>query len=693
MIKFGKWVVKYRVIILILGVLLLIPSVFGYIKTKINYDILSYLPNTLETVKGQEVMVDEYGMGAFSMIIVNDMKAEESKKLEEDIENVKHVKKVLSYTDYADASIPKAMIPERLKNALFSGDSMLMIAMFDDTTSSDATMNAITEIRKIVGKQAFVSGMGGVTTDIKELVEEQFVAYVIIAVIVSMVLLLIFTESWIVPLLFMVNIGMTILYNMGSNFMLSDVSYLTKALAAILQLAVTMDYSIFLLESFEMQKKMCGGDSKEAMAHAISNTFVSISSSSVTTVAGFAALMVMVFQLGANLGVVMMKGVVLGVLSCVTILPSIILVFDKAIDKTTHRPFVGTLDKLSKLIIKCRWGIVIVLALICVPAIYGSNNYEIYYNIAHSLPDNIPSAIANKKLEEEFDMKTTHVIMYNKNLDVKSKEDMIQKIEKVDGVKSVIGINSIIGPGIPNTMLPSRLRESLQSGKNEIMFVSSDYGPAIDKSNAQIAEIDKIVKAHQKDALVIGEAPLMKDLQDVNDVDLVKVNVLSIMAIFIIIMVTYKSISLPVILVAVIEFAISINMAVPYFMHTSLPFVTSVVIGTIQLGSTVDYAILFTSNYMKNRQEKNKEESIRMAQRMSMKSILTSGCCFFGVTCGVGLYSNIDMISSICMLLARGAVISMVIVMILLPTAIWLLDSVIIRTTFGMKKCIVSKEK
>ncbi|MCR5203042.1 MAG: MMPL family transporter [Lachnospiraceae bacterium] len=696
MVAFGKKIVKYRVVVLILAILLLIPAGLGYIHTRVNYDLLSYLPESLETVKGQNIMVDEYGMGAFSMIILENMESQDVVKLESKIEKVDHVKKVLSYNDFASDSLPRDMLPNSLKKAMFNGDAQIMIAMFDDTTSSDNTMQAITDIRKLCKKQAFVSGMGGVTTDIKDLVDRELPSYVAIAVILSIILLLIFTDSYVVPFLFLTNIGIAIVYNMGTNFILKDVSYLTKALAAILQLAVTMDYSIFLLESYQHNKTKYGDDRERAMAHAISNTFTSITASSVTTVAGFAALMVMVFKLGANIGVVMIKGVIFGVFSCITILPAIILVFDKVIDKTSHKPLIGSLEKLSGFILKHRWIIVVVFAIIFVPAMYGNSHYKVYYNIAKSLPDSLPSAKANKKLEEEFNMKTTHVLMIKRGLSVKDKKELIESVEDVKGVNSVLGINSLVGSTIPESMLPARARDALQSKNYEIMFVSSDYGQATDEGNRQIEDIDKIIKGYQKDAMLIGEGPLMNDLQKVNDVDIMKVNILSIGAIFIIILFTFKSISLPVILVALIEFAIAINMAIPFYMNTSLPFVASVVIGTVQLGSTVDYAILFTSNYMKWRVDykQDKAGAIKSAQKFSVKSILTSGLCFFGATFGVATYSNIDMISSLCMLLARGAFISMIIVIFLLPAVMWIMDPIIIRTTLGMRKeNIVERDK
>jgi predicted RND superfamily exporter protein len=696
MIAIAKKIVKFRIPILILAILLLIPAGFGYVKTKVNYDLLSYLPDHLETVKGQDIMVDEYGMGAFSMVIVENMPDKDIVKLKDKIKDVKHVKDVIWYDDLLDTSVPKDMLPQKIKKALFSGDATLMITLFDNTTSSEDTMDAISNIRKVVGKQAFVSGMGAVTTDIKGLVNKEVPVYVTIAVILSIIVLEILMDSFAVPFLFLMNIGMAIVYNMGTNFMLHDVSYLTTALAAVLQLAVTMDYSIFLLGSYKEKKTKYPDDKERAMAHAISNTFISISSSSITTVAGFAALMVMTFKLGANIGLVMIKGVIFGVFACITILPAIILTFDRLIDKTSHKPFIGSTDKLSAFIVKHRWLIVVFFAIIFIPAMYGNSHYKVYYDIARSLPHDLKSAVANEKLEDEFDMSTTHLILFKKDMDSVEKHKMMQEIKDVDGVKSVLGISSLLGPGIPEDMVPTDLRKMLQSDNYEIAFVMSEYSNATPKVNKQIDKINKIIKSYKMNAMIIGEAPLMNDLEKTNGPDVMKVNVLSIVAIFIIILLTYKSISLPVILVATIEFAIAINMAFPYWMNTELPFVASLCIGTVQLGSTVDYAILFTSNYMKNRidYEMNKAGAIKEAHRLSTKSILTSGLCFFAATFGVGLYSDIDMISSLCVLLSRGAFISTIMVVTLLPALFWILDPVIIRSSWKMIKAgIVKRDK
>lgn len=692
MITLGKWITKHKNIILLAAVILLVPSAIGYVTTRVNYDVLSYLPATLETVEGQDILVDEFGMGAFSMVIAEGMTMKEAADLEKQIEGINHVTDVLWYDDFLDISVPTEMMPKKLQDAFFNGDATMMIALFDNTTSADDTMDAITDIRNTVGKNVFASGMSGVVTDIKNLALKEMPVYVVIASLLSLLVLFITMNSFLTPVIFLLNIGMAVVYNLGSNIFLGEISYITQALAAVLQLAVTMDYSIFLLESYEANKKRYPGDNKRAMAHAISNTFISVSSSSVTTIAGFLALCFMTFKLGTNIGIVMSKGVVIGVVACVTVLPAMILTFDKAIEKTTHREIIPPLEKLSHGIIKGRWVAIILFLIVLVPAVHGNSNYEIYYNIDKSLPKDIPSAEANDKLKEEFDMSNVHMVLLKDGLSAKEKNQMIKEIEEVDGVKWVIGINSLIGSNFPDTMIPSDIKEMLKTDNYELQFVCSDYASATDEVNAQIAEMSDIVKGYQKDAMVIGEAPLMKDLSDVTDIDLKNVNYISIAAIFLIILITFKSISIPVILVAVIEFAIACNMAVPFYADTPLPFVASIVIGTIQLGATVDYAILMTNRYHKERtvNGRSKKEAISIAHNTSIKSILTSGFCFFAATFGVSAYSEIDMISSICTLLSRGAVISMVVVIFILPAMLWVFDGIIARTSLDMIKAKVA---
>lgn len=693
MINIGKWITKHKNIILVIAFILLIPAGIGYVSTRVNYDVLSYLPERLETIKGQDILVDEFGMGAFSMVVVEDMPMKDAAKLEKQLESIDHVKDVLWYDDAVDISVPTEMIPEDLRKAFFNGKATMMIALFDDTTSADDTMDAITQIRKVVGKNVYASGMSGVVTDIKNLALQEMPIYVVIAGLLSLVVLFLTMTSFVTPLIFLLNIGMAIVFNLGSNVFLGEIYYITQALAAVLQLAVTMDYSIFLLESYEANKERYEGDKKRAMAHAISNTFTSITASSITTVAGFVALCFMTFKLGTNIGIVMSKGVVIGVLTCVTVLPAMILTCDKAIEKTTHRSLIPSLDKLSHGIVKGRYVALLLFLIVLVPAIHGNNNYKIYYNIDQSLPKNIPSNEANEKLKKEFNMSNMHMILLKDGLSAKEKSAMSKEIEKVDGVKWVIGLNSLVGSNVPESMIPNDIKKMLKTDNYELEFVSSDYSSATDEVNSQLAKIDKIVKKYQNDGMVIGEAPMMKDLQDVTDVDLKTVNNISILAIFVIILITFKSISIPVILISVIEFAIACNMAVPFYTNTSLPFVASIVIGTIQLGATVDYAILMTSRYHKERTERgqSKKDAIRIAHETSIKSILTSGLCFFAATFGVSVYSQVDMIGSICTLLSRGAIISMIVVICVLPAMLWIFDGVIKRTSWNMIKANVAK--
>ena len=682
MVKTGKWIAKHRILIVLIGILLLIPSVIGTIKTRINYDILSYLPESLETVKGQDVMVDEFGTGAFSMVVVEDMPLKDVQKLKNKFEEIEHVKKVLWYDDIADISVPTSMMPKDLKNIFFADDSTMMLVLFDNTTSSDEAMEAVTNMRAIADKQCFISGMSGVVTDIKNLCLQELPIYVAIAALFSFIVLEITGTSFVVPILFLLCIGISILYNMGTNIFLGEISYLTQALVAILQLGVTMDYSIFLLDSFEENKKRFPGDKNRAMGHAISNTFKSIVSSSITTVAGFAALCLMTFALGKNLGIVMAKGVIIGVICCVTLLPAIILIFDPLIEKTKHKPLIKNTNRLSGFIIR---HYKIWLAVFCIgllPAVYGNNHTKIYYNIDKSLPSTLDSNVANKKLEDTFDMSTMHIIMMDKNISNANKTTLMKDIEKVDGVKWAFGLNSVFGANVPASMIPKDVKDMLQSDEQELVFVCSKYSSATDESNSQIAAINDLVKKYDSNGMVIGEAPLMKDLQDVTDIDLVNVNVASVAAIFIIIMLVFKSISVPIILVAVIEFAINVNMAIPFFQGIELPFVASIVVGTIQLGATVDYAILMTSRYQKERRKGfGKKEAVMNAHKACALSIMTSGFSFFAATFGVAWYSKVDMIGAICTLLSRGALISMACVIFILPAMFSIFDKLICKTS------------
>lgn len=687
-IKFGKWLTRHKAVVLIIAFLLLIPATIGYVSTRINYDLLSYLPNSLETVSGQDTMVDEFGMGAFSMVVVEDMEKKDIVALKEKLKKVNHVEDVIWYDDAMDITVPTEMLPDKLREGLFNGNATMMIALFDNTTSADSTMDAITEMRGIVKKQAFISGMSGVVTDIKNLAMAEMPIYVVVAAVLSLLILLLTMDSLVTPFIFLLGIGMAIVYNMGTNMVFGEISYITQALTAILQLGVTMDYSIFLLESYEANKVRYDGDKNRAMAHAISNTFTSVTSSSITTIAGFAALCFMTFKLGMDLGLVMAKGVIIGVIVCLTVLPALILCFDKAIDKTTHKNLIPNLDGLSKKIVK-GWPVVLVLFLVLLgPAMYGNSNYEIYYDIAGALPQSLDSAVANKKLEEKFNMNSTHIVLMKNGMASKEKSEMLKKIEDVKGVKWALGIDSFKGVSVPSSMIPKKLESKLKSDNYEIAFVCSDYKAATDEVNSQIADINKIVKKYSKDSMVIGEAPLTKDLQDVTDIDLVNVNYVSVAAIFLIILITFKSILIPVILVMVIEFAIFLNMSVPFYAHESLPFVASIVIGTIQLGATVDYAILMTSRYHKERvvRRKSKKEAIDIAHKTSIKSIMISGMCLFASTFGVTMSSSIDMIKSICTLLSRGAVISTIVVILVLPAMLTVFDKWICKTTWDMRK-------
>ncbi len=683
MIKLGKWIAKHKVIIVIISLLLLIPSFIGMAATRVNYDILSYLPDSLETVEGQDIMVDEFGMGAFSMVVVEDMDLKDVAELKQKFQDVEHVKDVLWYDSVADLSIPVSMIPDKFKDAFFNGDATMMIALFDNTTSSDAAMEAVTEMRKIANEQCFISGMSGVVTDIKNIALEEMPIYVVIAACLSLLVLLLAMDSLVVPVLFLISVGLAVVYNLGSNIFLGEVCYITKSLTAVLQLGVTMDYSIFLLNSFEAYKKKYD-ENERAMAHAIADTFKSVAGSSVTTIAGFLALCVMTFALGRDMGIVMAKGVVIGVVCCVTVLPAMILVFDKAIEKTKHKALLPNMDKASGFITKHYRVWLLVFLILLYPAIYGNNHTQIYYNIDKSLPSTLDSNVANEKLKEDFDMSTVHMVLLKNGLDSKQKTQMLDEIEKVDGVKWSLGMNSLIGPTFPESMIPSNIKEMLQSDNYEVQFVCSEYSSATDECNAQLDAIQKIVKEYSPESMVIGEAPLMKDLQDTTDIDLQRVNILSMAAIFVIILVVFKSISLPFVLLAVIEFAIYVNMAIPYYQGVTLPFVASIVIGAIQLGATVDYAILMTSNYQKQRHlGKTKKESISIAHKFSMKSIIVSGCSFFAATFGVALYSQVDMIGSICTLLARGAVISTIVVLLVLPAMFMVFDPIIVHTSKG----------
>ncbi|MEQ2836980.1 efflux RND transporter permease subunit [Dorea formicigenerans] len=684
MVNFGKKVVKYRVLILILGVLLLIPSVFGYLNTRVNYDVLTYLPDNIETMKGQDILVNDFGTGAFSMFIVDGMEEKDVAELKEKIEKVDHVANVIWYDSIADISVPMSMLPDDIYDVFNSDTGTMMAIFFDEGTSSDGTMDAIAQIRKIAGKQCFLSGMSAVVTDTKNLAEKETPVYVLIAVILAVIVLGLTMESFFVPLLFMLSIGMAIIYNLGSNYFMGEISYITKALAAVLQLGVTLDYSIFLMHSYEEQQVRYDGDKKRAMAHAISQTFSSVMGSSITTIAGFIALCFMSFTLGLDIGIVMVKGVIFGVIACVTILPSMILCCDKIIEKTKHKPFLPDIGRISDKVTKRYLVYVVLFLLFLFPAIYGNNHTAVYYNLDETLPKDLPSIIANEKLKEDYDMNTTHMILVDSSVSSTDVNKMIKEMDKVDGVKWALGLDSLVGPSVPSDMIPESVSSMLKNDKYQLLLVNSEYKVASDEVNAQIKTLNKILHKYDKNGMLIGEGPLTADLIDITDQDFKTVSAVSIGIIFVIILVLFKSISLPVILVGVIEFAIFVNMGIPYYTGTKLPFVASIVIGTIQLGSTVDYAILMTTRYKRERNHgANKHDAITTAHRVSAQSIMVSALSFFAATIGVGLYSNIDMISSLCILMARGALISMVVVIFVLPSMFMVFDKVIVKTSKG----------
>jgi predicted RND superfamily exporter protein len=684
MIKFGKAVVKSRIVILISSVLLLIPALLGYISTRINYDVLTYLPEEIETMQGQEIMIEDFGTGAFSMFIVDGMELKDVAELKAKIEEVDHVEKVLWYDSIMDISVPQSMLPDKVYEVFNSDTGTMMAIFFDEGTSADSTMDAITQIRKLAGKQCFVSGMSAIVTDTKALSERETPIYVLIAVLLSTLVLAVTMESIVIPVLFLLSIGMAIVYNLGSNVIFGEISYITKALAAVLQLGVTMDYSIFLMHSYEEQQAVYEGDKKRAMAHAISQTFSSVIGSSVTTVAGFIALCFMSFTLGMDIGVVMAKGVILGVLTCVTILPSMILVCDKLIEKTKHRPLLPNIDRISKKVTK-HYGVYVALFLIfLVPAIYGNIHAGVYYNLDETLPKNLPCIVANEKLKKDYDMNTTHILLVDSSVPSVEAGRMLKEIEKVDGVKWALGLDSLVGPAFPQSMLPDSLTETLKNDKYQMVLINSVYKVASDEVNKQVDDINQILDRYDEGAMLVGEAPLTKDLIDITDKDFRTVSVVSIGIIFVIILILFRSISLPVILVGVIEFAIFVNMGIPYYTGTTLPFVASIVIGTIQLGATVDYAILMTTRYKRERSMgAGKYDAITVAHQASAQSIIVSALSFFAATVGVGLYSNIDMISSLCILMARGAIISMAVVVFVLPSMFMVFDRVIVRTSSG----------
>ena len=683
--KLGRGIVKARIPILVISILLLIPAALGYINTRVNYDILYYLPKEIDTMQGQDILLDEFQKGAYAIVVVDGMHGRELTKLEDKIENVDHVAKLISYNSIVGGDIPLEMIPEKLRSQFYNSDkdSTMLAIFFDDTTSSDGTMNAIKEIRKVTDGQCFISGMSAVVTDTKTLSEKETPIYVLIAVILACIVLALFMDSFLVPVFFMLSIGIAIVYNLGSNYFMGEVSYITKALAAVLQLGVTLDYSIFLWHSYKEMKEEYGDDHKEAMAHAIASTITSVVGSSITTVAGFIALCFMSFTLGMDLGVVMAKGVVFGVICCVTVLPALILTFDKALEKTMHREILpARFDKLAGFIVNHAWIFIVIFVALLGPAIYGYQHTNVYYDLADTLPANLDCSIANKKLEENFDVNSIYMILADSELNSKDANKMMTEIKDLDGVTFALGLDSAIGNEIPKELIPESLKSELVSDKHQIMMVGSDYKVASDEINNQITTIQDIAKKYDSTSMVIGEAPCTKDLITITDTDFKRVSAVSIGAIVVIILLVFKSISLPV--VAAIEFAIFINMGLPYYLGTTIPFIASVVIGTIQLGATVDYAILMTTRYKRERfAGATKKEAITTALSTSIPSIIVSALGFFAATFGVGLISSVDMIGSLCSLMARGAIVSMIVVIFVLPSLFVLLDKIIIHTSMG----------
>lgn len=685
--KFGKWVVKCRIPILILAVALLVPSLIGMIMTLINYDMLTYLPGDIDTVVGQDILMDEFGKGAFSFVIIEGMDPKDVSSLREDISHVDHVDTVLWYDDFADVSVPMEILPSKLYDAFNSGDSTMLAIFFDTSTSSDDTMEAITAIRSIAGKQCFVSGMSAMVTDLKDLCEKEEPIYVGIAVALACVAMMIFMDNWITPFVFLMSIGMAILLNMGTNYFLGEISYLTKALSAVLQLAVTMDYSIFLWHSYEEQKSMYE-DNKEAMAVAINNTLTSVVGSSITTVAGFIALCFMSYTLGLDLGIVMAKGVILGVIGCVTTLPSMILVLDKLLQKTSHKSLLPDMGKVASGITKVFPVFLILFLGLVLPSYlsYKATNNEVYYDLGETLPEDMAYVVANSKLQEDFGVGATHMVLVSTDVSDTDVRAMIHEMENVEGIKYALGLESVVGPLVPEEMLPESVKEVLKSDDWELLLVNSEYKTATDEVNAQINELNTILKKYDSKGMLIGEAPCTKDLIETTDEDFKVVNTVSIVAIFVIIALVEKSITLPLILVAVIELSIFINLGLAHLTGTSLPFIAPICISTIQLGATVDYAILMTTRYKQERYEgRDKREAVTNALKVSIPSIIVSAMGLFSATFGVALYSDVDIISSLCDLMARGAIVSMFAVILFLPAMFMLFDKMICVTSIGFQ--------
>lgn len=682
--NFGKAVVKSRFIILVIAAVLILPSVWGMANTRVNYDMLTYLPSDIETMKGQDILENQFGTGAISMMVVDGMENKDVEALKQKILAVDHVKDVYWYDSIADLSVPVDALPQEVQDAFFKNGSTLMFIVYDTTTSSDATMKAVSDIRGIANQNCFLAGVTAVIVDTKNLTEQEEPIYVGIAVALAFIVLMFSMDTFLAPVFFLLSIGMAILYNMGTNIFFGQISYITKAISAVLQLGVTMDYSIFLWHSFEEYGQRYPNDRKRAMAHAISNTLQSVIGSSVTTIAGFIALCFMSFSFGLDIGLVMAKGVLFGVLSCVTILPSMILISDSLIEKTKHKPLIPKFSKLPGFVAKHYRAILIAFVIIWIPAVWGYMHTGVYYELDKSLPKTLASVQANEKLKDTFDMSATHMVLADNSVSSEDISEMCDEMKNVEGVKNVLGIDALLGSGFPKEMLPDKITDALTSDQYQLIVINSEYKTASDAVNAQIDTLNTILKKYDPNGMLIGDAPCTKDLITISNHDLNVVNWVSIVLIFLIVLFVFKSFSLPVLLVTTIEFAIFINMGIPGFTGTQLPFIASIVIGTIQLGSTVDYAILMTSRYQKERSSgKEKVEAITIAHKTSIQSIFVSGLSFFAATFGVGMYSNISIISSMCILMARGALISMVTVIMVLPAVLTLFDPIIVRTSRG----------
>lgn len=687
-LKYGKMIVKKRKIIIIIALLLLIPATIGYMKTRVNYDILSYLPKDIETMKGQEILVDEFGNGAFSLVLVdNNMKDKDIAKLRKKIAAVDHVSDVIWYDSFFDLSIPKEILPEQIYDKFNSEETTIMAIVYEQTSSSEETITAEDEVRKLTGKQCLISGMTSAVIDIRDLADKEAPVYIIMAVLLSLTVLFITMDSFIAPLIFLFSIGVAIIYNLGSNIFMGEISYLTKALAAVLQLGVTMDYSIFLWHSYQEQQERFDGDKNRAMAHAISNTITSVAGSSITTLAGFIALCFMSFTLGLDLGIVMAKGVAFGVITCITVLPSLLLVFDKALEKTKHKKLLPSLEKPMKFVNKHYIIIAIVFALLWIPAIWGYNNTNVYYDLAGTLPKDLQSVEASEAMRAQYNMNCVDMVLLDKTVPANKVSEMSRELKEVEGVISVVGLDSIIGPIIPEEMVPDTLFNIFESADYKMSVVLSEYKAGSDESNAQVATLNNIIKKYNTGAMLVGEAPCTKDLIDITNRDFQVVSAVSIGLVFLIIAIVFGSISIPIILISVIEFAIFVNMGISAYTGTQLPFIASIVIGTVQLGATVDYAILMTNRYKKERGNgMMKKEAVSIAHITSTESVLVSALSFFAATFGVGMYSQIDIISSLCILMARGALISMFVVLTILPSMLIIFDPIIIHTSNGFKK-------